>query len=119
MLKQELIEKVMAEAGKRLAAIDANAGVIAEAEALAKNLNAVSSIEFTPLVTVHDNSVTPRAFAHGVRDSEVRRAIAKAGLVIEAEGQTYSPKDRFYTIAGLTSRVEVNNVFEELLPEAA
>lgn len=56
-----------------------NHGLIAETESLAESLG------FPPVVTVHPHSVTARVQASFLRMSEIRAAIANAGLEIESE----------------------------------
>lgn len=88
-LKQELINKVLLEASDKLRTIDANAGLIAEAEALGERLRAHLPTECctsTPVVTVlQDGGVTARIQINGRPRHEITAAIAAAGISIASE----------------------------------
>jgi len=86
-LVQQLVQEVLSEAGKRIAAIDSNRGIIAECESLAAAIRKAGGFKETsePLVTVHETHVHATVFIAYVRLSAIRDAIRDAGLHVFEE----------------------------------
>lgn len=101
-LKQELINEVFLEASDKIRTIDANAGLIAEAEALSERLRAhlpTGCRTGSPVACVTSRGIRAWVQIDYVPRHEIIAAIAGAGLRIAGESE--APHDQKATLIRL------------------
>lgn len=89
-LKQKLIDKILDEMAAKLRQIEANVGLIAEAEALSERLRAhllEDGYTSKPVITVFENEIWARIQISGLPRHRITAAIAGAGLCIAGESE--------------------------------
>lgn len=89
-LKQKLIDEILDEMAAKLRQIEANVGLIAEAEALSERLRAhllEDGYTSNPVITVHKNKITARVQFNYLPRHKITAAIARAGLRIAGESE--------------------------------
>lgn len=124
-LKQQAIAEVMQDAGKKIAAIDRHTGLIAECEALVKQINTAaerngSDIKSAACVCPHTNgTVSVWISINYARRSEIYAAIRAAG--VEIAGETTCSFDSALVdlhLEGFDVRIVMGHIVEELAEAA-
>lgn len=117
--RETLVARVMKDAGRRIAMIDANAGVIAEAEAIAAAMNGQLAGKYThtgdAVFSVTESSFSAWVQFSYVRRSDILAALCSLGLSIADEGAFYGETSvAQLTLYGLNVPVVIASPLEEL-----
>lgn len=122
-LQQKLVADAMKEAGRKVAIIDANAGLIAETEALAEALRVAlrSSNKHTVVANAVAGSTGVIAWVQisNRRRSEALGAIERAGLQVATEHTEPNQPDQIhFTLEGFDVPVWLCGIVQELAEAA-